>query len=42
MSESHEPKQDERRAGYEPPYVERIDTEDEPAVVAAGNNTVQR
>jgi hypothetical protein len=36
MSERSEPQQNEPQPGYEPPSVEQIDTQDEPAVVAAG------
>ena len=39
MNEEREPQNDEPREGYEPPAVEQVDTQDEPAVVAAGNNS---
>jgi hypothetical protein len=37
VEQSHENQPDE---SYEPPSVEKVDTEDSPAVTAAGQNTL--
>jgi hypothetical protein len=36
MSEIQEPREDQPQDGYEPPSVEKLETEDYPAVTAAG------